>query len=271
MRRMTPMPDAQPTPRDHREWHIQWGPTLRMVLLIGLGAMLVVKVATGRILLYVNGVYTRLILAAGIGFIVLGYIAGLRWLAARGDAAHSHDHDGHAHATGRIEALGYAMLAIPLLLGLLVPAHPLGSSAVASRSNGTTSGASASGRLKTLGELGDNSDRWTLLDWTAAIAQTPDARALSGKPVNLIGFIAQGDSGFGPGYLTVARFVIVCCVADGNAVTLPVHWDTSPPRDTWVQVSGTLATGPVGGKATPYIAATALQAIPQPSQPYLYP
>ena len=251
---------------------LQWGPTLQMVLLIGLGAMLVVKVATGRILLYVNGVYTRLILAAGIAFIVLGYIAGLRWLARRTGQGHRHAHDDdHMHATGRIEALGYAMLAVPLLLGLLVPAHPLGSSAVASRSNGASGGPNANSRLKAISQLDTASDRWTLLDWTAAITQTTDVRTLAGKPVNLVGFVAEGDSGLGAGYLTVARFVIVCCVADGNAVTLPVKWDAPLKRDTWVHITGALATGTVDAKPAPYIAATAIENVPQPSQPYLYP
>jgi len=267
-----PQDDTSTLPRRQGGWHVRWGPTLQMVLLIGLGAMLVVKVATGRILLYVNGVYTRLILAAGIAFIVLGYIAGLRWLAERRDTGHRHrPDDDHAHATGRIEALGYAVIAIPLLLGLLVPAHPLGSSAVASRSNGAGSGPNANSRLKAISELDTASDRWTLLDWTAAITQTPDARTLVGKPVSLVGFVAAGDGGLGPGYFTVARFVIVCCVADGNAVTLPVKGDPSLKRDTWVHVTGTLVTGTVDGKAAPYIAATAVEIVPQPSQPYLYP
>ncbi len=242
-----------------------------MVLLIGLGAMLVVKVATGGILLYVNGIYTRLILAAGIAFIVLGYIAGLRWLVQRTAAAPHHTDDDHAHATGRIEALGYAMLTIPLLLGLLIPAHPLGASAVASRSNGTGGGPNATTRLKTISQLDAASDRWTLLDWTAALTQTPDVRTLVGKPVKLVGFVAEGKSGLGPGYFTVARFVIVCCVADGNAVTLPVKWDSPLKRDTWVQITGTLATGTADGTVAPYIAATDVTNIPQPSQPYLYP
>jgi uncharacterized repeat protein (TIGR03943 family) len=267
----TPLPDTRPAPRRDDRWRVQWGPTLRMVLLIGLGAMLVVKVATGHILLYVNGIYTRLILAAGISFIVLGYIAGLRWMVRRADTTHRDDHDDHGHATGRIEALGYAMLAIPLLLGLLVPAHPLGASAVASRTNATGSGPSVNSRLKAVSELDTASDRWTLLDWTAALAQTPNVRALVGKPVHLVGFVAQGDGGLGTGYFIVARFVIVCCVADGNAITLPVKWESPLKRDTWVQITGTLAAGTVDGKAAPYIAATAVESIPQPSQPYLYP
>ncbi len=175
------------------------------------------------------------------------------------------------HATGRIEALGYAMLAIPLLLGLLIPAHPLGSSAVASRSNGTNGGANVNSRLKAIGELDAASDRWTLtrLDCRDhANARCAHARRQAGR---LVGFVAQGDSGFGAGYFTVARFVIVCCVADGNAVTLPVKWEQPLKRDTWVQITGTLATGTVEGKAAPYIAATAVESIPQPSQPYLYP
>jgi len=40
-----------------------------MVLLIALGAMLVVKVARGGVLYYVNGVYTRLILASGLALL----------------------------------------------------------------------------------------------------------------------------------------------------------------------------------------------------------
>ncbi len=267
-----PHADTPTMPHRHGGCHVRWGPTLQMVLLIGLGAMLVVKVATGRILLYVNGVYTRLILAAGIAFIILGYIAGLRWLAQRGDAGHRpRPDDDHVHATGRIEALGYAVIAIPLLLGLLVPAHPLGSSAVASRSNGAGSSSTANSRLKAISELDTASDRWTLLDWTAAITQTPDTRTLVGKPVSLVGFVAEGDSGLGSGYFTVARFVIVCCVADGNAVTLPVKGEPFLKRDTWVHITGMLATGTVDGKIAPYIVATAVETVPQPSQPYLYP
>ena len=244
-----------------------------MVLLIALGAMLVVKVARGGVLYYVNGVYTRLILASGLALLILGYIAGLRWLVRQGarPARHFHADGEHTHATGRVEAAGYALLAVPLLFGLLVPARPLGSAALDGRTN-SGGQAAASSRLKTLTDLGSDSARWTLLDWNAAITQTPDARTLAGKPVALIGFAAPGDGGLGAGYFTVARFVIVCCVADGNAVTLPVKWEAAAPvRDTWLQLQGTLALGTVNGKATPYIAATNLQPIPQPSQPYLYP
>lgn len=252
---------------------IAWGPTVRMVLLIALGAMLTVKVARGGVLYYVNGVYTRLILASGLALLILGYIAGLRWIARadRRPARHLHADGEHAHATGRIEAAGYAMLAVPLLFGLLVPARPLGSAALDARSNGGGQ-AVPSTRLKSLTELGSDSARWTLLDWNAAITQTTDARTLAGKPVSLTGFAAPGDGGLGAGYFTVARFVIVCCVADGNAVTLPVKWQGSlPPRDTWLSVQGTLAMGAANGKSAPYIAATSIQTIPQPSQPYLYP
>jgi uncharacterized repeat protein (TIGR03943 family) len=246
---------------------------MQMVLLIALGAMLVVKVLTGHILLYVNGVYTRLILAAGISFIVLGYIAGLRWLARVGAEAVHHDHEGHVHATGRIEALGYAMLAVPLLIGLLVPAHPLGAAAVASRATGTTGagGVSVRSGVQALSALSADTTRWTLLDWTLAVTQTPDVHSLVGKPVSLTAFVAPGNGGLGAGYVTVARFVIVCCVADGNAVTLPVKWDTPLSRDTWVQVTGTFALSAAGETPTPYIAATSVQPIPQPGQPYLYP
>jgi len=79
-----------------------------MVLMLALGAMLVVKVASGGVLLYVNGVYTRLILAAGLGMLIIGYVAGLEWLVRRDTRPVRHLHFGeeHHHATGRVEALG---------------------------------------------------------------------------------------------------------------------------------------------------------------------
>ena len=256
--------------RSSGQWRIMWGPTLRMVLMLALGAMLVVKVASGGVLLYVNGVYTRLILAAGLGLLIIGYVAGLEWLVRRNTRPVRHLHFGeeHRHATGRVEALGYALLVVPLLLGLLVPARPLGAAALQARGNDT---GTASGKLRTLGELGDDTMRWTLLDWTAALAQTPDARTLAGKPVSLIGFVAGGGGETGSGDFTIARFVIVCCTADGNAVTLPVRGAAMPPRDTWVQVTGTLAIETPAGKPAPYIAANHVETVQRPGQPYLYP
>jgi len=262
-----PIPGTgRPHPRSR--WRLQWVPTLRMVLMLALGAMLVVKVFSGSVLLYVNGVYTRLIFAAGLGLLIVGYVAGLEWIVRRDarPARHLHFGDGeHVHATGRVEALGYALLAVPLLLGLLVPARPLGSAALQAR--GGNAGA-ASSKLRTLGELGDDTTRWTLLDWTAALAQTPDVRTLAGKPVSFVGFVAGDAPGGG---FTVARFVIVCCTADGNAVTLPVRGGDIPLRDTWVQVTGSLETDMAAGKPTPYIAASQVTTVQRPAQPYLYP
>jgi len=245
-----------------------------MVLMLALGAMLVVKVFSGSVLLYVNGVYTGLIFAAGLGLLIVGYVAGLEWIVRRDAPPTRHLHFGggggdgdgeHVHATGRIEALGYVLLAVPLLLGLLVPARPLGAAALQARGGDT---GAASGKLRTLGELGDDTTRWTLLDWTAALAQTPDARTLAGKPVSFVGFVAGDAPGGG---FTVARFVIVCCTADGNAVTLPVRGGETPPRDTWVQVTGLLATDMAAGKPAPYIAASQIAVVQRPAQPYLYP
>jgi hypothetical protein len=69
-----------------------------MVLLIAIGEMLVVKVARGGVLDYVNSVYTRLILASGLALLILGYIAGLRWLVRQGERPARHLHNA---ATGR--------------------------------------------------------------------------------------------------------------------------------------------------------------------------
>jgi len=260
-------PNAELTTRNPHPggWRVQWGPTLRMVLLLALGAMLVVKAVTGGLLLYVNGLYVGLILAAGLATVAIGYVAGLAWLVRRDarPARHLAFGEGdHAHATGRVEAVGFALLAVPLLVGLLVPARPLGASAL----DGRGDAAPASGSLRSLEALGDDSARYTLLDWRAALSQTADPRTLSGRPVSVVGFVSRaGEDDF-----TLSRFVVVCCVADGSAVSLPVRGGGSFGRDAWVRVNGTLAfTG--GSKPEPYIAATTAEAVPQPGQPYLYP
>lgn len=262
--------DHAPITRNSRPqgggWRVQWGPTLRMVLLLALGAMLTVKAVTGGVLLYVNGLYTGLIFAAGVATVVIGYVAGLDWLARRDARPTRHLHLGegdHAHATGRAEAVAFALLAVPLLLGLLVPARPLGAAALDGRGEDASA---ASGQLRSLTALSADSSRWTLLDWAAALAQTPDPRTLSGKPVSLVGFVSRA----GEGEFVLSRFVVVCCVADGNAVSLPVRGGGAYGRDAWVRVTGTLAFTP-GGKAEPYIAATAAEPVPVPGQPYLYP
>lgn len=251
---------------------IRWRVVLRMSLLLALGALIVVKGVRGELLLYVNGIYVHLILAAGMTMIALGYIAGLNWIGRNGSTPPPHDHHtgGHFHVSARVEALGYALLTVPLVIGVLVPARPLGTAALNAQTN-TGGQAVPSGRLKTLGQLDDDSSRWTLLDWNAALTRTPDPQTLIGKPVSIIGFAASGDGGLGVGHFTVARFVVICCTADGNALTLPVQWQVVPPRDTWVQVTGTLAVRTVDGKPVPYVAATRVQVIPQPGQPYLYP
>lgn len=266
---MAVAPMEAPRPRRPVRIVVQWRTLIRVSLLVALGGMLVVKTARGGLLLYVNGVYVHLILAAGVVMIALGYLAGLHWLGT-GESSHRHHRQaGHTHVTGRMEIFGYAVLTIPLLFGLLVPARPLGTAALSAQTNASGQ-AVPTGRLKTLGQLNDDSSRWTLLDWNAALTGTREVQTLTGKPVSLVGFAASGDGGLG-GYFTVARFVVICCTADGNAITLPVHWSPIPARDTWMQITGTLAVESVGGKPVPYIAATKVAPVPQPGQPYLYP
>jgi len=256
-------PTAAPPPATR--WRVQWGPTLRMVLLLAFGAMLVVKVLSGGVLLYVNGLYVGLILVTGLGMVAMGYVAGVEWVARRDvrPTRHLQFNDGdHRHATRRAEAVGFAFLAVPLIVGLLVPARPLGAAALEGRGDESAS----STRLRSIGALGTDSSRWTLLDWATALNQMPDPRTLAGRPVSLVGFVSRS----GEDEFTLSRFVVVCCTADGNAVSLPVRGGGSFGRDTWVRVSGSLALG-TGGKPEPYIAAVTVEVVPQPGQPYLYP
>lgn len=158
------------------------------------------------------------------------------------------------------------LLGLPLTLGTLVPAQPLGAGSLAGRA--LNAPAAASGDWQPL-NAGD-SRNWTLLDWSFAQLTLPDD--LDGKPADVVGFVYQ-EADFGPDMFYTARYVVTCCAADGAAVGLPVVWEGGGALlpDTWVRVQGVLGSASIAGIEQPAILARSVEPIPQPESPYLYP
>jgi uncharacterized repeat protein (TIGR03943 family) len=230
---------------------------LAVALVLGAtGALLLARVASGDVAYYINPAFSPLVVAAGVGLLALavaraplgrgGGRAERRWAAA---------------PTG---PLGVAVLALPLAIGLLVAPRPLGSAAL------EQAGSSAPAGLANRPDPGRfvETGAWTLLDWAIARLHDPTLRRYADRPVQVVGFVHR-TAATPADEFEVARFIVVCCSADGTATALRVRYPDAAAlaRDSWVRVSGTLAVE--GSEAV--VLADEVAGLPRPASPYLYP
>ncbi|MDW8317162.1 MAG: TIGR03943 family protein [Anaerolineae bacterium] len=184
------------------------------------------------------------------------------------EADHDHEYDhGHSH---RLSRVGLALVLLPVVLGLLVPARPLGAGAVGNREVSV-------GRLSTAaapraGQVASPARAKNLLDWLMAFDQAQDPAAFDGQPANLLGFVYR-DSRFGDDSFLLSRFVVSCCVADATPIGLVVRTPNASQLalDQWVQVSGHFQAGEFDGHPMPILVADVITPTVAPNQPYLFP
>ncbi|NJP05460.1 MAG: TIGR03943 family protein [Chloroflexaceae bacterium] len=223
---------------------------IEAILMSGTAALLVVKWQYGTLAYYIHPRYTVLVLLAALVLFLMG---GVRL------------HDMFTPSNRRPGGL-HLLLALPLLLGVVVPAQPLGATTLAGRGlelNNTP--------IPWQQPIEGDPTTWNLLQWSMALAVRGEA--LQGEPIDVVGFVFQ-DERIGHDAFFVGRYVITCCAADGSATGLPVQWPNGEtlPVDTWVQVQGTLTKMTmVNGITIPAIAATSVEPVAQPESPYLFP
>jgi uncharacterized repeat protein (TIGR03943 family) len=239
------------------------GPTLGLVLaLIGSVATLWLA-STGRLGLYIHPryfVFTTIVVGLGlVGTVAAHAIAGR-------EPADDHDHD-HPEPTGwrrRLRGSGGALAVLALGLGLLViPPATLTSSTVEQRSLNS----SADAELQLMG--GDPA-HFQLRDWAALLSRHSTATAYAGQEITLSGFVTSGRTQ-NPDLFYLARFVVVCCTVDAQPVGVPValeNWAANHPKDSWVQLTGTLVLSDDPTLSGVVLKPTAIEAIEQPAQPY---
>lgn len=246
------------------------GPQLAQALLIGgAGAMLLVKVFTNTLPLYVHVRYTPLITATGALLVAMALVQ--LWLTFR-PAPHNHDHGDHDHSPISWKSPALYALLVPVVLGLLVPPKALGSAAI--NAQGFSNTGTGMRTVETIADMGGvvDTSQWTMLDYVNALVYNPTNTQLQGKPIETTGFVWRNDEMPGNQFY-VARFVVSCCSADGLAIYLPVMWETAPDmaNDSWVRVRGTIGLETIQGQPTAVINAEEVIPIEQPPQPYLYP
>jgi uncharacterized repeat protein (TIGR03943 family) len=259
---------------------------LQSALLLFLGLYFLDNMLTGRIYFYINERFGWLSWVATTIFLVLG-VVGIIDLRRQPVGNHvsdhaDHDHDAHDHGHAEHAHAGHqhgaapswpilGLVALPLLLGLLVPAKPLGASAVGT--NGVSTSFSAIQGSGNTTQLDVAPTDRNVLDWVRAFNNSANVDEFSGQPADLIGFVYRDIRFKDPAQFMIARFAISCCVADASAIGMMVQWSKAATlaQDSWVHVKGTFAVQTFDGQRTPILVADAVEPTSQPEHPYLYP
>jgi uncharacterized repeat protein (TIGR03943 family) len=242
-------------------------PLARMSLLLLLAVFLAEKYFSGKLFYYIGPRFSWLTLLA-IGCLLALAVASFVAFRAKTAHDHEHDHHDHDHAHDSPSLWPLMVVAVPLLLGFVIPARPLGASAIGSRGVSTDVGLASDKATR----LTIVSSERNILDWVRLINNTTDPAELNGQEANVLGFVYR-DPRFADNQFMVARFTLTCCVADALAIGIVVTDDNAQQftQDTWVQVKGTFTVGDLDGKAMPVLLADEITPVPEPEQPYLFP
>jgi uncharacterized repeat protein (TIGR03943 family) len=244
--------------------------TLQALVLAALGIFFLQKIWSGTLFWYINQRFLTLTLIAALGFLALAQAV----LSRRGKAApeEPHEHDGHEHHdhTQALPTWSLLVVALPVLLGVLIPARPLGSSAIANRGVNTTAPLTAGAAQPAKLDLAPT-DR-TILDWIRAFNYASDPESFAGQPADVIGFVYHDSRLTGEQFLA-GRFTVNCCVADAMAIGVIVQWPDSKglADNGWVRVRGSVQAAEIDGRSIPLIVAESVEPVSPPEQPYLYP
>jgi len=237
---------------------------VKTLILFLLGAFLFVRVVDGTVLYYINQRFVLLTWLAAGGFVLVA--ASYYLVSGRHRHAHDHEH-------GELTWVGALIVALPLLLGWLVPPRPLGAAAIGNReinlgSLGSLSSIAPPQAGETMGLVAGEKN---ILDWLNDFQRSSNPADFAGQEAHLIGFVYR-DGRFADNTFMVARFTVSCCVADAAPVGLIVQWPdaASLPADQWVDVTGHFSVGTFAGQQIPILVADAITLTEPPAQPYLY-
>ncbi|MEO8606279.1 MAG: TIGR03943 family protein [Chloroflexota bacterium] len=253
----------------------------KAALLLALGVYFVYVIVSGNLANYINARFAWLSYVAAAMFLLLGAFGVYELLRREKPKVELEQFSTDLLGTPKTlqkkarelqqerrtvswKALG--VVAIPLVLGTLIPSRPLGSAAVGG-SISLSAVSAANAQPFTTDPL-----TWNVLDWLRTFNNSGDASSFNGKKADLIGFVYR-EAAFSDKQFMLARFTISCCVADASAIGVPVEWDAAKdyPADTWVRIQGTWEVGPFRGDTVPILHPVSIDKVDQPDHPYLYP
>ncbi len=234
------------------------GPILaKAALLFGLAAYFALNIVTGNLSNYINTRFAWLSIIAVVLFAALG-AAVLSEL--RGNARISHL---------RIRLPSLIIMAVPLVLGTLIPSRPLGAEAI---EGGLQVGAASYSAADIALVAKDPLDR-DVLDWSRLFVSEQSPTVFNGQAARVLGFVYK-EPAFPEGTFMIGRFTLSCCVADASALGLPAYLADGVEdlaAGVWVEVEGTFQAQEFLGSQVPVLQIAKLTPTDEPEQPYLYP
>jgi len=245
----------------------RWYRIFQAVLLLALFFFLSTKVINNQLSWYIN---PRFITLTYIGILFLGVLVYRLVMEMKGSfAPDEHDEHDHDHTPNLVNLL---IMLIPLVVGILIPARPLGSATVSAKGLNNSSPLISS-QAESL-QLVVASEKRDILGWVTLFDMEDNVDPFMGEQASVIGFV-YFDERLPNGQFFVSRIILSCCAADGYAVGMLVDWPQAATleKDTWVRVTGPVEKGYIADEplAIPLIRAEIVEIVPQPDQPYLYP
>lgn len=227
------------------------------------------KILSGNLDWYIHQRFMPLTLLAVVFLLAIGIFVFRTGhnTPAHHDHAHDDEHHDHHHT---VSSWGLLAAALPLVLGILIPARPLAGDAISGK------GISAAAPVAAVGDapmrFGQAADDRNILDWIRLFNSPDNPTSYLGQTANVTGFVYH-DPRLKDGQFLVSRFTIVCCAADAFAVGMVVNWpqSTALPADQWIKVKGQVQSTQLGSQKLPLIEAISVETIQVPDQPYLFP
>jgi len=248
----------------------------RAALLLASAALIGKLFAAGEMAKYITPALDPLTALTGIVLAAMGATESWRALRSRpdGDAAAIHDVEhadgGHGMLEARLErGLTYAVVLLPIVLGLALAPRAIGTSAVAGEHVTRlllTFAPGSSGVQRPPKPDAPLDDTGAVLAYLRSVGDGG-----VGQPVRVTGMVMTSGA-LEPGEFAILRYAIVHCVADARPVALLVVGapPITTPADQWVQIDGELASRAREGDRLVAIVARRITPVAEPNNPYLF-
>jgi uncharacterized repeat protein (TIGR03943 family) len=253
----------------------------RAALLLAWTAVIAKLFAAGEMVKYIAPALDPLTALTGLVFGAMGVTEAWRALrpspcrhpAERSPAAHDVEHGHGAEATPEAaleRVLTYAVVLLPLVLGLAVAPRALGTSALGGeRVTRLLLTFAPSSPLPPRRPQPDEAPLDDLGPLLAHLRRVGEASI--GHPVRVTGMVTRSDA-LGADEFALLRYAIAHCVADARPVALLV---VSPPApdvrpDQWVEIEGEVASREREGDRLVTIVARRITPVEEPRNPYLF-
>ncbi|MEC4806721.1 MAG: TIGR03943 family protein [Jaaginema sp. PMC 1079.18] len=232
------------------------------------GALFLKLLFTGQFRLLIHPNYAGLVLGAGI--ILVGISLFKAWQLWQSRRRKIENSPQVQHITIFPPGWSTLLLLVTAILGLSIPPRVLASDTALQRGVTEALPVTQTQRQSFRGTIAPE-DR-SIVEWVRTLNAYPEPDAYAGQKVNVTGFVVRNPE-FPDDYVLLCRFIITCCAVDASPVGLPVKLSAAEAdveNDTWLQIEGEMMTETINGKRQLAIAATNVEKIPTPADPYKF-